>query len=59
MYRRQFVLSVAAACFPRAAPEEPQTFIYKKVGDCDIKADAFGAAGSGKHPSQCGSMAAH
>jgi acetyl esterase/lipase len=49
MQRRGFVLSAAAALL-RAAPAEPQTFVYKKVGGCEIKADVFGVAASGRNP---------
>ncbi len=50
MHRRQFALSAAAAALLRAAPEEPQTLVYKKMGGCDIKADIFGAPAVGRKP---------
>ncbi|MFN0104952.1 MAG: alpha/beta hydrolase [Bryobacteraceae bacterium] len=50
MYRRRFVLSAAGAALLQAAPEEPQTHIYKKVRDCDIKADVFGASAGARKP---------
>jgi acetyl esterase/lipase len=49
MQRRQFMLSATAGVLLRAAPEEPQTFVYKKAG-CDIKADVFGAPAEGRKP---------
>ena len=49
MQRRHFIVTAAAA-FLRAAPAEPQTFVYKKVADCEIKADAFGIPASGRKP---------
>lgn len=49
MLRRQFMATTAAACL-RAAPPEPRTFVYKKVADCEIKLDVFGAPGSVSNP---------
>lgn len=49
MKRRQFVVSGAAA-FLRAAPAEPQTFVYKRAAGCEIKADVFGVPPSGRKP---------
>jgi len=40
----------AAAALLRAAPPKPQTFVYKKVADCQIKVDVFAIPGSGRKP---------
>jgi carboxylesterase type B len=40
----------AAAALLRAAPPKPQTFVYKKVADCQIKVDVFAMPGSGRKP---------
>ena len=50
MHRRHFVLSSAAASIVRAAPDDPQTFVYKQAQGCDIKADVFGAPSTGSKP---------
>jgi acetyl esterase/lipase len=49
MRRRQFMVTAAAALL-RAAPPEPQTFVYKKVADFQIKVDVFAMPGSGRKP---------
>jgi acetyl esterase/lipase len=38
------------AAFLRAAPSEPQTFVYKKVADCPIKVDVFARHRNGRKP---------
>jgi len=40
----------AAAALLRAAPPEPQTFVYKKAADCPIKADVFAGPAGGRKP---------
>jgi acetyl esterase/lipase len=50
MYRRQFLVSTTAAALLRAAPGEPQTFVYKNAGGCAIKADAFGISAAARKP---------
>jgi acetyl esterase/lipase len=50
MNRRLFVLSATSASVLQAAPEEPQTFVYKSVARCDVKADVFGVPSSGQKP---------
>ena len=49
MKRRQFVLSAGVALM-RAAPAEPQTFVYKNAGGCEIRADVFGVPSTGRKP---------
>jgi acetyl esterase/lipase len=44
MNRRQFVASAGAVALLRAAPVEPQTFVYKALPGCQIKADVYGAS---------------
>jgi acetyl esterase/lipase len=48
--RREFVFSAAGARLLRPATNEPQTFIYKNVGGCEIKADLFGGAAARPKP---------
>jgi acetyl esterase/lipase len=50
MNRRHFLISTAAASLPAAAQEEPQTFVYKRDGACEIKADVHGVAATGRNP---------
>jgi acetyl esterase/lipase len=50
MKRRQFVASASAAALVRAASAEPQTFVYKEVPGCEIKADVYGAGSSASKP---------
>jgi acetyl esterase/lipase len=50
MHRRQFVISASASALLRAAPAEPQTFVYKKVSGCEIRADIFGTPERGRKP---------
>ncbi len=49
MERRRF-LCISAAALARAQSGEPQTWVYKKAGSCEIKADVFAAPGPGPHP---------
>jgi acetyl esterase/lipase len=49
MQRRCFVLSAGGALLG-AAPTEPQTFVYKKVAGCEIRADVFGVPAGGRKP---------
>jgi acetyl esterase/lipase len=49
MRRREFIGSAAAALV-QAAPVDPQTFVYKSVPGCEIKADVFGMAATGVKP---------
>jgi acetyl esterase/lipase len=50
MNRRQFVLSTATASLLRATREEPQSFVYKNAGGCEIRADVWGAGAADKKP---------
>lgn len=50
MNRRQFLFSTVTASLLPAANEEPQSFVYKKAGGCEIKADIFGALAAGRKP---------
>src|SRR5690242_11997639 len=43
MQRRQFLVAAAGAALVQGAAAEPQTFVYKKAGGCEIKADVFGS----------------
>src|SRR5690242_4904543 len=49
MRRRHFMVTAAAAVL-RAAPSEPQTFVYKSVADCEVKVDVFATVGNGRKP---------
>jgi acetyl esterase/lipase len=50
MHRRQFVVSATGAALLQAAPEEPQTIVYRNAGGCEVKADVFGAPADGRKP---------
>jgi acetyl esterase/lipase len=50
MHRRQFIVTTAAAFVHAAPSSQPQTFVYKKVGGCEIKLDVFAAPGRGPKP---------
>jgi acetyl esterase/lipase len=50
VYRRDFIFSAVTATLLRGEPEPPRTFVYKKAGDCEIKADVFGVPPEGKKP---------
>jgi acetyl esterase/lipase len=50
MRRRNFLFSATTAALLRAAPDEPTTVVYKRTGECEIKADVFGGPGGGSKP---------
>jgi acetyl esterase/lipase len=50
MRRREFIVSALCAGGLRAEPGEPRTFVYKKAGDCDIKADIFQTRSDERRP---------
>jgi acetyl esterase/lipase len=50
MHRREFVAAAFLSALPAAEAGEPRTYVYKRVGGCEIKADAYGTAGERKKP---------
>ena len=50
MHRREFVAATFLSALPAAEAGEPRTYVYKRVGGCDIKADAYGTAEKRKKP---------
>jgi hypothetical protein len=50
MYRRDFIVSAVTTTLLRAELDQSRTFVYKKAGDCEIKADVLGTAVGNKNP---------
>lgn len=50
MRRRSFLASTIPFRLLQAEVEQPRTFVYKRVGDCEIKADVFGVSRASRKP---------
>src|SRR5438270_73324 len=50
MRRRRFLISATGAALLKGAASEPQTFVYKKAGGCELHADVFGSGTGARKP---------